>query len=541
MDSVTDAIILIDQDGVISFVNQQVKDLFGYEQDELIGRKIEMLLPELFQHRHVDQRKDYSANPSIRQMGISTDFFACRKDSTEFSCEIGLNPLETADGKFVVCTVHDISKRKYCEDALSENERKLNEQYTELKSIYSTSPVGMCLMDTDLRFLKCNEKLAKINGIPAADHIGRTLREIVPEIADKMESVYHKVIETGEPIIDVEASITAGDDSHKKRVFSACYYPIKSVDGVIQGVSSIVQEITQRKEAEESLQRLHKQLEMRVQERTKELTEANVKLRNEITERKKIGEELHIAEDEASMHRERLAHLIRVQTLGEMATGIAHEINQPLAAIESYAQASQMHLQSGKANPDKVEELLEKISGQAKRAGSVVSRLRTMMQHRTVNPVVVDINSLLSEVTNIAEIDARHHDCRLILKLSSSLPNVIGDEIQIQQVVLNLICNAIDAMADLTDEGEKEVIVETKRKDDKEIEISVTDNGPGISELDAGNIFEAFYTTKDSGMGMGLSICRSIIDAHGGEISYSQNKAGGTTFYFTLPVEKQTG
>ena len=259
----------------------------------------------------------------------------------------------------------------------------------------------------------------------------------------------------------------------------------------------------------------------------------------DITERKNVEESLRNAEEETSIHRERLAHLIRVQTLGEMASGIAHEINQPLAAIESYAQASQRHLKSGKANPDKVEELLGKISGQARRAGSVVSRLRSMMQRRTVNPIPIDINMLLGEVSKIAEIDTRHHDCRLILNFSPSLPNIIGDEVKIQQVALNLIRNAIDAMADLTDELEKEITVETIRKDENEVKIAVTDNGHGISDLDAGNIFEAFYTTKDSGLGMGLAICRNIINAHGGEIGFSPDEGGGTTFYFTLPVEKQ--
>ena len=551
------------------------------------------------------------------------------------------------------------NKRKQAKEALLEHGRKMNDKYSEMESIYSNSPLGMCFMDTDLRYLRCNKTLAEINGIPAADHIGRTLREVVPEIAETMESVYRKVIETGKPVIGVEANMTAGTDSHKVRYFSACYYPVRSEDGVIQGINSIIQEITERKDAEALLREAHQQLETRVLQRTKELNEANLELQLEhnallesehrlrrlvestnaipweadaktwqfiyigpqavklfgfsveqwcekdfwidhihpddrdyainyclessqhynefefdyrmitvngsvvwlhdivnverkngeldklrgfmidITERKNAEENLHKAENEASIHRERLAHLIRVQTLGEMASGIAHEINQPLAAIEIYTQASQKHLQIGKASHGKLEELLGKISDQAKRAGSIVSGLRAMMQRRTVNSTAIDINTLLEEVTKIAEIDCRNLDCRLILKLNPSLPSVIGDEIQIQQVVLNLIRNAIDALSDFTDELEKEIIIETKINDNKEVEISVSDNGSGISELDAGNIFEAFYTTKNSGLGMGLSICRNIINAHGGAIAYSQGEAGGTTFYFTLPIENE--
>ncbi len=792
-----------------------------------------------------------------------------------------------------------------------ESERKLNEQYTELEIIYSTSPMGMCFMDTDLRYLRCNEKLAEINGISAADHIGRTLREIVPEIAETMEHIYRTVIDTGEPVIDVEASMTAGTDSQKKRYFSACYYPVKSEDGVVRGVSSIVQEITARVEVDKalsesqerykqlvehasdiiyrtdlegyftyinpiaisimgyteeevlgehftkgvvqayrrktitfyerqlrkqikntyyeypvlandgtevwlgqnvqliwekgqiagfqavarditarvevevSLQEAHEQLENRVQERTKELTEANVKLKNEnterklaetalkeseernrllldstaeaiygldlngnctfcnsaclrmlgyetqdnllgknmhglihhtrvsgspypvedcqiykafirnershvdtevlfrkdgssfpaeywsypinsdgktigcvvtfmdITERKRAEEYLlkyeHIvsasvdllaflnkdyiyqavndsyldyfgksrgevighqaseilgqevfenqvkpnmdrcltgqqvnfqiclnyqknghrymdvyyspfresdgsvsgiaanirditekkqAEEEASMHRERLAHLVRVQTLGEMASGIAHEINQPLAAIDSYAQASRRHLQSGKANTGKVEELIEKISDQARRAGSIISHLRAMMQNKISNPVALDINNLLGEAAKLAGIETKNNDCNLIFKYSRSLPRVICDEIQIQQVALNLISNAVEAMGDIADDVEKNINVETRIKDDNYVEVCISDNGPGINDRDVNNIFEAFYTTKDSGLGMGLTICKSIIENHGGKLGYLQSKTGGARFYFSLPVEK---
>ncbi|MEE9161012.1 MAG: PAS domain-containing sensor histidine kinase, partial [Gammaproteobacteria bacterium] len=258
----------------------------------------------------------------------------------------------------------------------------------------------------------------------------------------------------------------------------------------------------------------------------------------DVTEQKKVEKEMHMAEEEANTHRERLAHLVRVQTLGEMASGIAHEINQPLAAINSYAEASKKHLQSGKANTGKVEELIEKISGQARRAGSVVSHLRAMMQNKISNPVALDINNLLGEAAKLAGIETKNNDCNLIFKYSRSLPRVICDGIQIQQVALNLIGNAVEAMDDIADDVEKNINVETRIKDDNYVEVCISDNGPGINAQDENNIFEAFYTTKDSGLGMGLSICKSIIENHGGELGYSQNKTDGSRFYFSLPVEK---
>ena len=221
-----------------------------------------------------------------------------------------------------------------------------------------------------------------------------------------------------------------------------------------------------------------------------------------------------------------------------MASGIAHEINQPLAAIDSYAQASQKHLQSRETNLGKVEELVEKISGQARRAGSVVSHLRSMMQNKVSNPLSLDINQLLDEVLEIAKIEARNNNCNLILKYSHSLPKVICDEIQIQQVALNLISNAVDAMDELEGDVEKNINVETRIKDNNYLEVCVSDNGSGINVQDMNKIFEAFYTTKDSGLGMGLSICKSIIENHGGELGYSQNETGGSSFCFSLPIEQ---
>ncbi len=658
LNSVTNAIILTDQEGMISFVNQQTEELFGYEQDELIGLKVETLLPERLHHQHTDQRNDYYTNQKIRQMGVGLNLIACRKDDTEFPCEVSLSPLKTPKGDYVVCGLHDISIRNHAEDALSESERISNMRHTELEVIYRTAPIGMCLMDVDLRFLRCNEKLAEINGISAASHIGRTLREIVPEIAETMEAVYRRVIDTGEPAIDIEASVIVGTDSQTKRYFTACYYPVKSEDGVVDGISSIVQDITERVEAEKILQDAHDQLEKRVLERTKELEKTilkselahNTLIENErrlrqlvestntipweanaesfqftyvgpqavsllgyplkrwyekdfwadhihpldrdnaikycldssqnldayefdfrmikangdviwlhdivsvdrtsgdfavlrgfmfdVTERKKMQEEMYTAEAEARMQRGHVAHLVRVQTLGEMAVGIAHEINQPLAAINTYAQASQMHLQSRKPNIDKVRELFGKISDQAERAGNIVSHLRAMMQKKTTNPVSLDINKLLRDIAVIVEIDAKEHGCQLIYKLSGSLPHVICDGIQIEQVVLNLIRNAVDSMADMTDDDEKNIIVETGQKNDDYVLISITDCGPGVNSCDEDSIFDAFYTTKDSGLGMGLSICSTIIEDHGGMLGYSREEPGGATFHFSLPIAK---
>jgi PAS domain S-box-containing protein len=191
----------------------------------------------------------------------------------------------------------EIKQREQVEATLLDSEQRSHEQVVELELLYRTAPLGLCHMDRDLRYLRCNEKLAEINGIPPKDHMGRTLREIVPEIAETMESVYHHVIESGNPVVDVVASGATAADPQKVRYFSACYYPVKSEDGVVQGVSSIVQDITERKEAEENLREAHNQLERRVEERTKDLAVTNLKLTDEIIERKRTENALKGSEE----------------------------------------------------------------------------------------------------------------------------------------------------------------------------------------------------------------------------------------------------
>ena len=517
LESITDAIILIDQNGTIDFVNQQTKELFGYEQDELIGQKVEVLIPERFHHQHINHRNNYSTKPEIRQMGIGMDLFARHKDGTEFPCEVGLSPMKTADGDYVICGLQDISIRKQAEQFLLDAHKQLEKQVQERTKALTKANVKL---KNEISARNKAEKLSR-----DSEARFRMIYESAPVMIDAFDAngrCYMWNKECEKVLGWTAEEIFAHEDPIK------LFYPDpqirqKVVDTItLTPGSEFIEWRPKRKDGSEAI-----------------CLWANFKfpdgkiisIGHDITEKKQ-------AEEEATIHRERLAHLVRVQTLGEMASGIAHEINQPLAAIDSYAQASQKHLQSRETNLGKVEELVEKISIQARRAGSVVSRLRSMMQNKVSNPLSLDINQLLNEVSEIAKIGAKNNNCNLILKYSHSLPKVICDEIQIQQVALNLISNAVDAMDELEGDVEKNINVETRIKDNNYLEVCVSDNGSGINVQDMNKIFEAFYTTKDSGLGMGLSICKSIIENHGGELGCSQNETGGSSFCFSLPVEK---
>jgi len=239
--------------------------------------------------------------------------------------------------------------------------------------------------------------------------------------------------------------------------------------------------------------------------------------------------------DEARQLQERLTHFARLSTMGEMAAGLAHEINQPLSAITLYAQACQRFIRSPNREDDDVMAALEQISAQALRAGEVIRRMRNFVKNREVKREPVDCNRLLDDLRTLAETDARLHNVRLRIEDEPNLPTVYGDPIQLQQVVLNLVRNAMDAMADVP-ETQREVVLSARRLVEGEIEIVVADHGSGLAPDATEHLFNPFFTTKAGGTGLGLAISRSIVRAHGGRLWHTPNERMGARFHFTLPV-----
>ena len=240
------------------------------------------------------------------------------------------------------------------------------------------------------------------------------------------------------------------------------------------------------------------------------------------------------AENEAREHREQLAHVDRLNMLGEMATGIAHEINQPLTAISLFAQAGRRMLDAD--SPDRLPELFDKLSAQALRAGAVIERMQTMARQRESAKELVDCNALVEEVAKLAEAEARIRDMTIEVELENELPPVAVDTVQIQQVALNLLRNGMEAMRSIDCCHGDTIKLRTRLRDDGDIEVAVVDSGCGVSEAAERKIFTPFSTTKEAGMGMGLSISRSIVTSHGGQLDFYNNESNGATFFFTLPV-----
>jgi two-component system sensor kinase FixL len=243
--------------------------------------------------------------------------------------------------------------------------------------------------------------------------------------------------------------------------------------------------------------------------------------------------EQRAAENEARQYRENLAHVDRLNMLGEMATGIAHEINQPLTAISLFVQAGGRLLDAKKL--DRMPEIFEKLNQHAHRASAVIERMQSMARRRESAKELIDCNVLVGDVAKLAEAEARFRDMTIEVETASELPSVSVDAVQIQQVALNLLRNAMEAMQSIDRRDGNVIRLQTRLDSDGNIEVSVIDQGNGVSGDIAETIFAPFSTTKKSGMGMGLSISRAIIIAHGGRLDFRNNEACGATFFFTLP------
>ena len=247
----------------------------------------------------------------------------------------------------------------------------------------------------------------------------------------------------------------------------------------------------------------------------------------DITERKRAEETLRQTQAE-------LAHVARVATLGEMAASIAHELNQPLAAIVNNASASLRWLAAN--NVEEARHSAEVIRGDAHRAAEIIQRIRSFAKKAPPQKDWIDINQTITEVIALARSEMQRHGVLLEMQLSDAVqPLIFADRVQLQQVILNLIMNAVEAMSETRD-GSRELLIRTGTDASGGVVVTARDSGPGLAPENLDRLFTPFYTTKSQGMGMGLAICRSIVEAHGGRLWATANPPHGAVFQFTLPA-----
>ena len=258
----------------------------------------------------------------------------------------------------------------------------------------------------------------------------------------------------------------------------------------------------------------------------------------DITQRKNAEEELREKNDALQTVRTELARVSRLTTLGEMTTSIAHEVSQPLGAMVASAGACARWLAADPPAFAEAQAALDNIAADGKRAREVIGRIRALTKRQAPRKDLLDINHKIAEVLALTEHELRSHDIVLRTQLDKSLPRIAGDRVQLQQVILNLIVNAMDAMSGIDDRA-RELTIVSGRDDTNAVTVEVRDSGTGLDAQSAERLFEAFYTTKAEGIGIGLSISRSIIEAHGGRLWASANEPHGAVFRFSLPVAQE--
>lgn len=432
-------------------------------------------------------------------------------------------PLRGRDGEVsgVIGVATDVTQRVRAQEAVRQSESRYH-------SLFENANDAILVIDPDThRLLEVNQHAAARLGYTQQEMLSLTLEQICPAMSPRrLDAIARQLGRGGHVLFE-----------HTHRGKDGIEVPVETNSRLIEYAGRrvllhFVRDITERKGAEEALRRAHDELEARVRERTANLVAANERLQTEISERKRI--EQRIREREAE-----LAHVSRLSTMGEMAATMAHEINQPLAAIVNYAAGCLHRLKSGRSDVDELLQAVEQIALQAHRAGDIVHRLRRFVRKRGPRRVMMDINEAVREAVGFVTQEARRLGVRLRMELADGPPPVSADIVQTEQVVLNLLRNAVEALKGLP--AQRRVVVVSTVVRPGRVEVSVHDRGPGLPMELAGAAFQPFFTTKPDGMGMGLAISQSIVTAHGGQLWAESEAQRGTTFHFSLPVGKPDG
>ena len=474
------AITFIHRDDQLLYVNRAVTEVTGYSREELLTRSFwELIHPAMRDAARARGRTRLrgGAVPSRTEVKIVTKSGETRW--MEFTATTILYEGETA----VLGTAFDITDRKRAHGALRQSEKRF-------RALIEHSSDLVTLTTDDGTILYVSPNVRRILGYDPAALVGRNALELVhPHDVDGLSGALVDLL--GHP----GATATA-------------LYRCRHTNGTWRWMEAVGTNVVG--EFEDG---------------------AVIVNKRDVTDR-------HRAEEEARQHRAQLAHVLRLGAVGEMAAGLAHEINQPLAAIVNYARGTLLRLARGDASDD-VPRALREIAAQAIRAGEIVHGLQRFVRKAPPRRESIDLNALVTNVLRLVQNEARHRGVQLRRDLADGLDGLHGDAVQLEQAIFNLVRNGIDAIGRTGTPGT--LSMRTARDDEGSVALTVSDTGDGITDGDRDLVFEPFFTTKSDGLGMGLSITRTIVEAHGGRIWTEANGEAGSVFQVVLPTRQENG
>lgn len=517
LDQIGDAITATDLKGRIRYVNAASARITGRTPGELIGRPVEVFARDpasCARQREIVERT--LADGEWRGEVVNQ-----RPDGSEslLDCRTWVLRDETGEPVGLCGVSADITQRKRAEEEVHES------QYMA-QTLLDAAVAAAFLLDADGRIVALNQVAAAHVGRPAEALRGRIIFDVLDAAQRPARRARLEEVLTTRRALRYE-------DEHDGRIFDVRVCPVPCSQGRVRRVAVFAHDITERKQIEAELARHRHHLGELVRERTAKLDAANARLRREVSERRR-------AEGLARERQVELAHASRLSIMGEMASGLAHELNQPLGAILSAAQGGQRVLRAVRPAPGVLADVLDCIASEAQRGGEIIRRMRRFVHKQPRARTVIDLNGVVREAAEFMRPETRRRGVTLEVGLWPHALPLYADPVEVQQVLLNLMRNGLEAM-EQTPAAQRVLAIKTALVDGNATAVTVRDAGCGLSGAALRDAFDPFFTTKPDGMGMGLAISRTIIEAHGGRVWVAAHPAGGSTFHIRLPALNGAG
>jgi PAS domain S-box-containing protein len=481
VDTALDAVVTMDAKGIIGSWNEQAAIVFGWNQTEAIGQRMsDMIIPKEQRMAHERGLRHFLATGDGPILRRRIEITAVRRSGVEFPIELQVMPLKLGQEWFFSAVIRDITDSKLAQEMLRQSEinlRLMTETIPEM--LWSATPDG----SIDY----CNVRVLNYSGLSAAEIMGDGWKRLLhPDDVDRAAQLWMSCLSTGDPYRVEVRTLHAEDRTYRWCITSAL--PLLDRDGCVLKWFGTIVDMHDWKQSQEELRK----------------TQAD------------------------------LAHVTRVLTMGQLTASIAHEVNQPLSGMMMNAGTCLSMLESDPPDIEGARETTQRTIRDGNRASNVITRLLDLFRKKDAVAEPVDLNDAAREVIALSLSDLERNRILLRHEFAENLPPVKGDRIQIQQVILNLVRNASDAMREV-DDRPRQLLIKTEGGDSKNIQLTVQDTGVGFPPNAADRLFDSFYSTKGDGVGIGLSISRSIIEAHHGQLWASSNDGPGSSFVFSIP------